>query len=210
MDVGVWKRIEALNFDAIKRKLMDERSGRGWPQARADQTEQEYKRFLYLMWQFPAEILAPSADVDRFWHQHILDTMRYARDCDTLFGYFLHHYPYLGLDGGGEPLREQVNQRTRALYEQAFGNAGNASKDVSAAATGASTTAYCAAGAEPAYCAATVQNTFCAATAQQAFCAATATAVYCAAGTVVALDHAQTGVAPANSERAQPALERAA
>ncbi|HWJ93761.1 MAG TPA: glycine-rich domain-containing protein-like [Telluria sp.] len=201
MDVGVWKRIEALNFDAIKRKLMDERSGRGWPQARADQAEQEYKRFLYLMQQFPAEILAPSADVDRFWHQHILDTMRYARDCDALFGYFLHHYPYLGLDGGGEPLREQVGQRTRTLYEQVFGNAGSASKDASATGTQASATAYCAAGAEPAYCAAT---------AQQAFCAATASAVYCAAGVAATLDHAQPGVAPANSVRAQPALARAA
>lgn len=200
MDVAVWKRIEALNFDAIKRKLMDERSGRGWPQARADQAEQEYKRFLYLMQQFPAEILAPSPDVDRFWHLHILDTMRYARDCDAVFGYFLHHYPYLGLDGGGEPLREQVGQRTRALYEQTFGNAGSAS--AGAAGTGASAaTAYCAAGADAAYCAAA---------AQQVYCAATATTVYCAAGTPATLDLGQRGAAPANGDQERQPLARAA
>ncbi len=30
---------------------------------------------------------------------HILDTRKYAADCETTFGYFLHHFPYLGLRG---------------------------------------------------------------------------------------------------------------
>lgn len=43
--------------------------------------------------------LIPNGDIDRFWHEHILDTRRYVADCTELFGGFLHHYPYFGMRG---------------------------------------------------------------------------------------------------------------
>jgi hypothetical protein len=30
---------------------------------------------------------------DLIWHEHMLDTKRYAQDCGRLFGRFLHHVP---------------------------------------------------------------------------------------------------------------------
>ena len=30
---------------------------------------------------------------------HILDTRKYAADCEAAFGHFVHHFPYLGLRG---------------------------------------------------------------------------------------------------------------
>lgn len=35
----------------------------------------------------------PNQDVDDFWHQHILNTKMYLKDCEYLFGFILHHDP---------------------------------------------------------------------------------------------------------------------
>lgn len=116
--------IAELDFSAIKLKLTHQTSGEAWSQAKADAIETEYRRFLYLQSAFPGEQTAPTLDVDTFWHYHILDTMKYAADCDKVFGHFLHHYPYLGLMEGDEPGVEiKAGNRTRELYEATFGEA---------------------------------------------------------------------------------------
>ena len=116
--------INALNLDAIKTKLMHRASGEGWSQAHADAVEIEYRRFLTLMKLYPNDANAPMDDVDTFWHYHILDTAKYAADCAAAFGYFLHHYPYLGMadaDGPAELLA--AGARTGELYAATFGAA---------------------------------------------------------------------------------------
>jgi hypothetical protein len=115
------KAILELDLDPIKVKLMHVESGEGWSLAQANAVEAEYRRFLYLMKIFPTEQTAPLADVDIFWHYHILDTMKYAVDCDQVFGYFLHHFPYIGLRGEeDEAAHHRVGERMRELYEQTF------------------------------------------------------------------------------------------
>src|SRR5689334_22983345 len=93
------KSIVELDLDPIKVKLMHKESGEGWTLKQASAVEAEYRRFLYMMKVFPNEMLAPSEDIDTFWHYHILDTMKYARDCQEMSGYFLHHFPYAGMRG---------------------------------------------------------------------------------------------------------------
>ena len=74
------------------------------------------------MKQFPQEETAPLMDVDTFWHYHILDTLKYAADCEQVFGYFLHHFPYIGLRGeDDEAAHQRVGERMKQLYEQTFG-----------------------------------------------------------------------------------------
>ncbi|MFC5512105.1 glycine-rich domain-containing protein [Massilia jejuensis] len=114
--------IAALDLNPIKTKLMHKESGEGWSLERANAIETEYRRFLYLMKAFPHVPTAPLVDVDTFWHYHILDTMKYARDCQQAFGYFVHHYPYLGLVGeDGAEEHKQAGERMRELYESTFG-----------------------------------------------------------------------------------------
>ena len=114
--------IAALDLDPIKVKLMHEESGEGWSLAYADAVEFEYRRFLYLVKKFPNEQAAPLFDVDVFWHYHILDTMKYAADCEAVFGYFLHHFPYVGLRGEEDlEAHHRVGERMRELYEQTYG-----------------------------------------------------------------------------------------
>ncbi len=114
--------IAELDLEPIKVKLMHAQSGEGWTLAHANAVEEQYRRFLLLMKKFPDEETAPLVDVDTFWHYHILDTMKYAADCEAVFGYFLHHFPYIGLRGeDDEAAHERVGQRMRELYEATFG-----------------------------------------------------------------------------------------
>ena len=127
-----FKPIADLDLDPIKVKLMHEESGEGWSLEKANAVEFEYRRFLYLMKTFPNEQTAPLMDVDTFWHYHILDTMKYAVDCEQVFGYFLHHFPYIGLRGEDDvEAHRRVGDRMKELYEETFGepylrNAGTA------------------------------------------------------------------------------------
>lgn len=116
--------IEALDLSMIKRKLQDVEEGLGWTAEECDEVEVEYKRYLALKRAYPDREIVPNQPVDKFWHYHILDTMKYAEDCQSLFGYFLHHYPYFGMNG---PEDEQALldafDETTALYEAHFGTA---------------------------------------------------------------------------------------
>ena len=113
---------ETLDLTPIKMKLMHAESGEGWSERRANAVEAEYRRFLFLMKKYPDDGAAPTVDVDTFWHYHILDTMKYARDCEATFGFFLHHYPYVGMGAGAdEGERDRAGERMREIYESEFG-----------------------------------------------------------------------------------------
>lgn len=132
--------IAALDLDPIKIKLMHKESGEGWSLEQANAVEFEYRRFLILMKKYPEEQTAPLFDVDIFWHYHILDTMKYARDCEQVFGYFLHHFPYVGLRGEDDlEAHHRVGQRMKELYEETFGET---YERVQASADNAPATAY--------------------------------------------------------------------
>src|SRR6266852_2599902 len=113
--------IQALDLDPIKFKLMDREEGQGWSREYVDQMAIEYKRFLTLSVKYPDETIAPSKDVDKFWHGHILDTMKYAEDCQNVFGYFLHHFPYFGMRGEEDAANlAEAGRTTKRLYEEEF------------------------------------------------------------------------------------------
>ncbi len=114
--------IQALDLEPIKFKLMDTEEGQGWPREYVEQMAIAYKRFLTLSVKYPEETIAPSKDVDKFWHGHILDTMKYAEDCQNVFGYFLHHFPYFGMRGEEDAANlAEAGRTTNRLYEQEFG-----------------------------------------------------------------------------------------
>jgi hypothetical protein len=175
-----------LDLELIKKKLMHAESGESWSAARAAAVEIEYRRFLHLMKAFPDEQAGPSVDVDTFWHYHILDTAKYAADCALVFGYFLHHYPYIGLRGeGDDEVHRRSGERMRELYEQTFGESYDRAQARAAGWTagamhGAQTMgANDAADATPAYCARIAKAAYCARI-EQSYCARITQAAYCA------------------------------
>jgi putative hemolysin len=134
-----------LDLEPIKMKLMHVASGEGWSLEKANAVEKEYRRFLCLMKMYPDENTAPLVDVDTFWHYHILDTMKYAADCQKAFGYFLHHYPYVGMgDEDDEQFRLDSGDRMRVLYEATFGEAYPGTAAATERAQADADTAFCA------------------------------------------------------------------
>ena len=122
---NVLSTIAALNLEPIKNKLMDVEHGEGWSRAKVEAMDLEYRRFLHLMHTFPHESASPTKAVDTFWHYHILDTQKYAADCDYVFGCFMHHNPY-GNEGtasrgvnGGDLMQELYEATFREAYMRA-------------------------------------------------------------------------------------------
>jgi hypothetical protein len=114
-------RVRQIDFMPINLKLMIEDS-RFWTNDLLKSTEQQYRRFLVLHIMFPSDDLVPTKLIDAYWHQHILDTKKYERDCEFLFGEFLHHDPYFGINGDDDRLmNEKVFAWTQSLWEMVFG-----------------------------------------------------------------------------------------
>jgi hypothetical protein len=154
----------ALDFEPIKAKLMHKESGEGWSHAYAVAVELEYRRFLYMVKKFPDEPVAPLFDVDVFWHYHILDTMKYAADCEQVFGYFLHHCPSSGTQGEDEETVHDVSgARMQELYEATFGEVCIGQKEGNAVTASSAETAWCTpATAKTAWCTpATAKTAWC-------------------------------------------------
>lgn len=112
-------KIENLDLEPIKYKLIKEK---GWPLQKADTVEKLYKAYLLLFALYPSEEHVPTHDIDEMWHSHILDTQKYMSDCDHIFGYYLHHYPYLGLMGAEDAaLATAQFERTRQRFVEVSG-----------------------------------------------------------------------------------------
>ena len=118
-----WLRVEKIDLAAINHKLMMDHPGH-WTDEAVQRAEYFYRRFLVLHAMYPLEDLVPTKQIDEYWHQHILDTRKYADDCEFLFGEFLHHDPYFGIHGEEDRLRnKQSFAWTQALWQSAFGEA---------------------------------------------------------------------------------------
>ena len=119
---AVQTKINMLDLDPIKVKLMDKDEGQGWTLAQTNEIEKWYKRFLFLMLKHQDKSIVPNQLVDKFWHQHILDTRKYAEDCQYIFGFFVHHFPYFGMRGQEDEknLRSSFDE-TNQIFLREFG-----------------------------------------------------------------------------------------
>lgn len=113
------KNVELLDFGSLAYQLMHSRLGPQWTYRQTTQSIARYLLFLYLLNHYPRLQLVPADDIDQVWHAHILDTQKYAADCQQLFGCFIHHFPYLGTRGESD---RQNWQSAYQLTQQLFGN----------------------------------------------------------------------------------------
>ena len=155
--------IQALDLESVKLRVMDAELGEGWTREYADSIEIAYKTYLTMLVKYPddAEDIMLSEDVDEFWHTHILQTMKYADDCQNVFGNFLHHEPHVGeVTASDHEKRTAMADKTRCLYEREFGGTRNSEAAWAGNAIKADKAAYSAASIRPlnaAYSAASIR-----------------------------------------------------
>lgn len=121
MNADILKQgIQSLDLEPIIVKLIDEKDGKGWSMQQALAATNEYRKFLFLVGLSlddpKAGPIVPWGGVDEVWHTHILDTEKYQRDCNVLFGQFLHHFPYYGMRG--EEDRQNLVQSAKETLDQ--------------------------------------------------------------------------------------------
>lgn len=119
--------IDNIDFSSIIEKLCsaDRLLCRKWSPIEAEVAIQYYKNFLFLNKKYIDEfpVIPPMLEVDEIWHQHILDTRRHINDCNKIFGYYFHHFPYFGTRNHSD--KENLDtafQLTQKLHEAEFGN----------------------------------------------------------------------------------------
>jgi len=111
---------EELDLNSVRDAMMEKH---GWSLDRAEAARTEYVRFLTLLRMKPGFMLIPWStvegqdDLDQFWHQHILDTEKYARDCNALFGRMIHHNPHILR---GSETETDAFGKTQRLYARTF------------------------------------------------------------------------------------------
>lgn len=120
---AVKARIADLDLEPIKFKLVKEYN---YSREDVDTLDKWYRRFLFLTFKHKSRPIVVSEAIDTFWHQHILDTHKYAEDCEMVFGEFLHHFPYFGLRGDEDQRAlRAAYQKTLELMREEFGESPN-------------------------------------------------------------------------------------
>jgi len=110
-----------FDLNPIKFKLIYSDEGPSWSLDFCNLLEKEYRRFLALSKFYPSKTIVPSKIIDEFWHAHILDTRKYAQDCEDYFGNFLHHFPYLGMRSEEDAeILKTVWSETKEIYQLVF------------------------------------------------------------------------------------------
>lgn len=118
---GIEPEIAKLDLEMVKMKLREAEEGENWTHEQCDSAEIEYKRYLQLCKKYGKGIV-PNKIMDKFWHYHILDTRVYHRDCNTVFGHYLHHFPYFGMRGEQDAIDLKNSfLETKERYLETFG-----------------------------------------------------------------------------------------
>ncbi|RED50759.1 glycine-rich domain-containing protein [Aestuariispira insulae] len=114
-----------MDMSMILYKMTDEESagelGLLWERADAEFAINQYRQYLYLVRKYETHI-SPTLAIDAVWHNHILDTRKYVRDCQVIFGRYLHHFPYFG--NRDEEDRRQLDiafENTKRLFRAEYG-----------------------------------------------------------------------------------------
>ena len=118
---GIDPKIASIDLSMVKMKLQDQDEGLGWTADECELAEIEYKRYLQLCMVYGKGIV-PTKRMDNMWHYHILDTIAYHSDCNEVFGFYLHHFPYFGMRGAQDAQNlENSFYVTQQKYFDLFG-----------------------------------------------------------------------------------------
>ncbi len=89
-----------------------------WTYPDAEFCCQLYKNYLFLIKKYLPMPLVPTREIDEFWHNHILYTRNYLKDCLHIFGHYLHHDPASPNEEPEKLIEDFL--RTKQLYLEEF------------------------------------------------------------------------------------------
>ncbi len=105
------KQIQSLDLTSVMARLKRES---GLNDETLTKAETQYRQFLQLCLNDTGSV--PTELADKVWHCHIIDTKKYAADCEALFGEFMHHNPHIETN---QALAEAA-QQTKLAWQNYF------------------------------------------------------------------------------------------
>jgi hypothetical protein len=102
--------IDGLEFAQLITRFLTQspdHGGLGWDAKEAKVAALRYKKWLYLKRKFYDELVPPPWDVHFFWQGHLKDSLAYLRDTSAIFGQYLHHFPFFGLQNAADRKRRR-------------------------------------------------------------------------------------------------------
>lgn len=113
--------IYSMNLDMVIETLTRKYK---WLNSEAEEASRQYRNYLWLLKKYGLnQPLAPTEDIDEFWHHHILHTKKYREDCNNIFANYLDHTPIShsqeksAASNSPDPFEAMQN-----LYQKEFGH----------------------------------------------------------------------------------------
>eukprot|EP01116_Phalansterium_solitarium_P017493 TRINITY_DN431_c0_g1_i1.p1 TRINITY_DN431_c0_g1~~TRINITY_DN431_c0_g1_i1.p1 ORF type:complete len:232 (+),score=15.46 TRINITY_DN431_c0_g1_i1:172-867(+) len=75
-----------------------------------DKDDIEHYRMFLTVKAIDRTLPPPDVEVDKIWHKHILQTRKYAEDCQLVFGEFLHHDAWSFNPNSRTRVRKQMSE----------------------------------------------------------------------------------------------------
>jgi hypothetical protein len=116
-----WNALPGLSIDLVRASERSDTFPADWTRAQREQGLLRYRKFLALKRRHPKSRVAPTRDIDLFWHLHMLSPVAYFRDCMRLFGRLLDHDGGFGKGDGELPQLQEVFTRTAGWWEAEYG-----------------------------------------------------------------------------------------
>lgn len=111
------KKLQEVDLESIAAQLMQS----GWTHQQTSRAIKQYRMFLFLIYLHPNTQLVPTQEIDIVWHCHILNTRKYRKDCQMLFGRYIDHEPDSEFwDKVNSISLDTAFAHTQALFEQYF------------------------------------------------------------------------------------------
>lgn len=110
-----------LSADLLRASYRSDDFPADWTEEQRKKALGRYEKWLKLKQKHPKARLAPTRDIDLFWHLHMLAPVAYHRDCLRLLGKLMDHDGGFGKDPNELPELKKVFFETATLWEGAYG-----------------------------------------------------------------------------------------
>jgi hypothetical protein len=110
-----------ISADLLHASYRSDTFPQDWSRPERERAFGRYLKWLALVLRHPRSRVAPTRDIDLFWHLHMLSPVAYVRDCMRLFGRVLDHDGGFGKGEGELPELRAAFEQTAAWWEAEYG-----------------------------------------------------------------------------------------
>ncbi len=110
-----------VSVDLLDASCRSDDFPKDWTREQRERALDRYCKWLRLKQKHLMARMAPTRDIDLFWHLHMLSPVAYHRDCMRLFGKLLDHNGGFGKGPGELPELQRVFTQTATWWEEEYG-----------------------------------------------------------------------------------------